>query len=387
MQRSLNVISGHVPCPNTLGDAQQTYWLMEALSEAGIEVHLFTFCDQDSALATPNHPTINAANHPQLFKICRTVTTYTINKGHRNFSFSAPYATGKFLNQMLIQHLAANNYPILIEGMGPAGLALSKDLEHRKIWVRILTYAPSYFRYLQERSIAPLKKLFYQRESILSKRILKKINQRVSWIATTGADKKNLEDLFLNGNIQILAPFASSSNNISSKTGLGNYCLFQGNLSDAATHKTASWLLTHVFHNLKVPFVITGNNPTPSLVALAHKQPHTCIVANPSSAERQDMIEKAQIIIQPSFIKEGADEVLLEGVKKGRHCLTNSKTTSSHLGTCYHQGASANAFQEIIIQLYHHPFSEEEIETRKKLIATEKTNVALAKECVTIIWD
>ena len=387
MQRSLNVISGYLPCPNTLGDAQQTYWLLEALSEAGIQVHLFTFCDQDTTLDTANNPTINATRHPQLFKICRAVTTYTINKGHRNFSFSAPYATGKFLNQALIQNLAANNFPILIEGMGPSGLALSKDLEHRKIWVRILNYAPNYFRYLQERSIAPLKKLFYQRETILSKRVLKKINQRVSWITTSGADKKNLEDLFLNGNIQILAPFASSSNNISSKTGLGNYCLFQGNLSDAATHKTARWLLTHVFHNLKVPFVITGSNPTPSLVALAHKQPHTCIVANPSSAERQDMIEKAQIIIQPSFIKEVADEALLEGIKKGRHCLTNSKTTSSHLGTCYHQGASANAFQEIIVQLYHHPFSEEEIDTRKKLIATEKTNEVLAKECVTIIWD
>ena len=387
MQRSLNVISGYLPCPNTLGDAQQTYWLLEALSEAGIQVHLFTFCDQDTTLDTANNPTINATRHPQLFKICRAVTTYTINKGHRNFSFSAPYATGKFLNQALIQNLAANNFPILIEGMGPSGLALSKDLEHRKIWVRILNYAPNYFRYLQERSIAPLKKLFYQRETILSKRVLKKINQRVSWITTSGADKRNLEDLFLNGNIQILAPFASSSNNISSKTGLGNYCLFQGNLSDAATHKTARWLLTHVFHNLKVPFVITGSNPTPSLVALAHKQPHTCIVANPSSAERQDMIEKAQIIIQPSFIKEVADEALLEGIKKGRHCLTNSKTTSSHLGTCYHQGASANAFQEIIVQLYHHPFSEEEIDTRKKLIATEKTNEVLAKECVTIIWD
>ena len=387
MQRSLNVISGYLPCPNTLGDAQQTYWLLEALSEAGIQVHLFTFCDQDTTLDTANNPTINATRHPQLFKICRAVTTYTINKGHRNFSFLAPYATGKFLNQALIQNLAANNFPILIEGMGPSGLALSKDLEHRKIWVRILTYAPNYFRYLQERSIAPLKKLFYQRETILSKRVLKKINQRVSWITTSGADKKNLEDLFLNGNIQILAPFASSSNNISSKTGLGNYCLFQGNLSDAATHKTARWLLTHVFHNLKVPFVITGSNPTPSLVALAHKQPHTCIVANPSSAERQDMIEKAQIIIQPSFIKEVADEALLEGIKKGRHCLTNSKTTSSHLGTCYHQGASANAFQEIIVQLYHHPFTEEEIDTRKKLIATEKTNEVLAKECVTIIWD
>ena len=379
MQRSLNVISGQIPCPNTLGNAQQTYWLLESLSEAGIDVHLYTFCEQSS--------NVDATTDPQLSKICKAVTTYPINKGHRNFSFSAPYTTSRFLNQQLTQDLSNNNYPILIEGMGPCGLALTKALESRKIWVRLLTYAPNYFRYLHERSINPLKKLFYQREAILSKRVLKKINQRVSWIVTSGADKQNLEELFFSGNIQMLAPYASSSNNISSKTGLGNYCLFQGNLSDAATHKTARWLLTHVFHNLKVPFVITGNNPTPSLVALAHKQPHTCIVANPSSTERQDMIEKAQIIIQPSFIKEDADEALLEGIKKGRHCLTNSKTTSSHLGTCYHQGASANAFQEIIIQLYHHPFSEEEIDTRKKFIATEKTNELLAKECITIIWD
>ena len=190
----------------------------------------------------------------------------------------------------------------------------------------------------------------------------------------------------MGGNIQILAPFNNNNSSINSKTGLGSYCLFQGNLSDAATHKTAGWLLTHVFHNLKVPFVITGNNPSPSLVALAHSQPHTCIVANPSSSERQDMIEKAQIIIQPSFIKDGADEALLEGIKNGRHCLTNTKSTSSTLGACYHQGSSANAFQEIIIQLYHHPFSEEEIETRKQLMALEKTNDMLAKECATIIW-
>lgn len=382
MQRSLNVISGYVPNPNSLGDAQQTFWLLEALSAAGIDVHLYTFSEQGSNVDAG----IMGAPDAQLSKICSSVTTYPMSHGHRNFSFSAPYATAKYQNDQLENDLASNNYPILIEGMGPSGLALSKALASRKIWVRLLTYAPAYFRYLQERSIAPLKKLFYQREAVLSKRVLKKINQRVSWIVTSSADKQTLDDLFLGGDIQILTPFSSSSNSITSKTGLGNYCLFQGNLSDAATHKTARWLLTHVFHNLKVPFVITGNDPAPSLTALAHMQPHTCIVANPSSSERQDMIEKAQIIIQPSFIKLGADEALLEGIKKGRHCLTNSKTTSSILGTCYHQGASANAFQEIIIQLYHHPFSEEEIETRKKLIITEKTNEVLAKECSTIIW-
>jgi hypothetical protein len=378
MQRSLNIISGNLPCPNTLGDAQQTYWLIEALSGSGIQVHLFTFSDSDSK--------INTATTAQVSKICSSVKIYPINQGHRNFSFSAPYATSRYVNTQLINDLKENNFPILIEGIGPSELALSSALANKNIWVRLLTYAPNYFRYLQERSSAPLKKLFYQREAVLSKKILKKINQRVNWIVTSDADKKTLADSFLGGNIQTLAPFNNNNSSINSKTGLGNYCLFQGNLSDAATHKTAGWLLTHVFHNLKVPFVITGNNPSPSLVALAHSQPHTCIVANPSSSERQDMIEKAQIIIQPSFIKDGSDEALLEGIKNGRHCLTNTKSTSSTLGACYHQGSSANAFQEIIIQLYHHPFSEEEIETRKQLMALEKTNDMLAKEYATIIW-
>jgi hypothetical protein len=382
MQRTLNIVSGNLPCPNTLGDGQQTYWLLEALSAAGIEIHLYTFTESDSTTDANSDTKIGA----ELSKMCSSVKTYPINQGHRNFSISAPYATGKFQNQQLLKDLSSDQHPILIEGMGPCGLALSSALDHRKIWVRLLTFAPRYFSYLQERSNAPLKKLFYQREAILSNKILKQINQRVSWIVTSVADKQNLDNLFLGGDIEILAPFTPLNRSITSKTGLGNYCLFQGNLSDAATHKTASWLLTHVFHNLKVPFVITGNNPSPTLVTLAHSQPHTCIVGNPSGTERQDMIEKAQIIIQPSFIKQGADEALLEGIKKGRHCLTNTKTTSSTLGACYHQGSSANAFQEIIIQLYHHPFSEQEIETRKQLIAAEKTNDILAKECATIIW-
>ena len=186
MQRSLNVITGHIPCPNTIGDAQQTFWCLEALFAAGIQVHLFTFSEQGSTI----DPTTNKATHPQLVNLCSSVQYYPINKGHRNFSFSAPYATAKYQNDQLENDLATNNYPILIEGMGPSGLALSTALEHRKIWVRILTYAPNYFRYLQERSITPLKKLFYQREAVLSKRILKKINQRVSWMVTSTQVKK-----------------------------------------------------------------------------------------------------------------------------------------------------------------------------------------------------
>jgi hypothetical protein len=373
MHRSINIISGQIPCLNTPGDAQQTYWLIGGLCAAGIDVHLYTFSEEGTYL------------DPELSKICASITTYPINKGHRNFSFSIPYTSAQYQNEQLVNDLAKNNYPILIEGLGPCGLALSKALANKKIWVRLLTFAPRYFAYLQERTSAPLKKLYYQREAVLSKKILKKLNPRVQWIVPSLTDKSSLENIFLGGNIITLDLF-NNNNGITSKTGLGNYCLFQGNLADAATHKTAVWLLTHVFHNLTVPFVITGNNPAQALIDLAHEQPHTCIVANPSAPERNDMIEKAQIILQPSFIKSGADEALLEGIKKGRHCLTNSKTNKSAFTPCYHQGSSANAFQEIIVQLYRHPFSEEEIETRRKAVAAEKSNTALTAEFTTIIW-
>jgi hypothetical protein len=374
MHRSINIISGQTPCPNTPGDAQQTYWLIEGLCAAGIDVHLFTFLE------------VGANTDPELSKICASISRYPVNKGHRNFSFSVPYAVAKYQNEQLEKDLAINNYPILIEGLGPCSLAFSKTLESKKIWVRLLTFAPGYFGYLQERTKAPLKKLYYQREAVLTKKVLKKISTRVQWIVPSLADKTELENVFLGGNIVSLSPFNNNISTISSKTGLGNYCLFQGNLADAATHKTAAWLLTHVFHNLTVPFVITGNNPSPVLIELAHKQPHTCIVANPSASERSDMIEKAQIILQPSFIKPGPDEALLEGIKTGRHCVTNSKSSGSPYAPCYHQGSSASAFQEIIVQLYHHPFSEEEIETRSKAVATEKSNAALTTEFTTIIW-
>ncbi len=381
MHRSINIISGQIPCPNTPGDAQQTYWLIGGLCAAGIDVHLYTFSEE----STNTDPTVYPIVDSELSKICASITSYPVNKGHRNFSFSVPYAVAKYQNEQLENDLAKNNYPILIEGLGPCSLAFSKILANKKIWVRLLTFAPGYFRYLQERTKAPLKKLFYQREAVLSKKVLKKISQRVWWIVPSLADKTELENVFLGGNILTLDLF-NNNNAITSKTGLGNYCLFQGNLADAATHKTAVWLLTHVFHNLTVPFVITGNNPSPVLVELAHKQPHTCIVANPSAPERSDMIEKAQIILQPSFIKPGPDEALLEGIKTGRHCLTNSKSTGSPYAPCYHQGSSASAFQEIIVQLYHHPFSEEEIETRNKAVATEKSNAVLTTEFATIIW-
>ena len=52
---------------------------------------------------------------------------------------------------------------------------------------------------------------------------------------------------------------------------------------------------------------------------------HTCLVANPSEMEMQDMIAKAQINILPSFNNTGIQIKLLNALFNGRHCLVNKK--------------------------------------------------------------
>ena len=69
---------------------------------------------------------------------------------------------------------------------------------------------------------------------------------------------------------------------VEEKPGIGNYCLYHGDLSVDANEKAAIWLLEKVFSKTDIPFVIAGHNPSEKLEELAHSMGHTCLVADPS---------------------------------------------------------------------------------------------------------
>jgi hypothetical protein len=130
-----------------------------------------------------------------------------------------------------------------------------------------------------------------------------------------------------------------------------------------------------VFNDLRIPLVIAGKNPSPKLQRIAGKQKNTCVVADPSEQEMQDMIGKAQINILPSFNITGVKLKLLNALFNGRHCLVNEATVqSTGLEPACHIGANANAFKSQIVQLYRQPFGEEEIRLRKTLLLSTFDN-------------
>ena len=150
---------------------------------------------------------------------------------------------------------------------------------------------------------------------------------------------------------------------------MGTYCLFHGDLQVPLNERTAIRLLTRIFHQLKIPFVIAGRNPSPQLMELAHREQHTCLVANPSDTEMEDMIARAHLHILPAQHNTGIQLKLLHALYQGRHCIVNSAAiTQEVLAPLVQTAESDEALTNLIKQVYQQPLREEEFLLRHELL-------------------
>ncbi|MEO7984666.1 MAG: glycosyltransferase family 4 protein, partial [Bacteroidota bacterium] len=164
---------------------------------------------------------------------------------------------------------------------------------------------------------------------------------------------------------------------VTGEEGMGNLCLYHGNLSVPENEEAAIWLLEKVFIQTRKPFVIAGKKPSKRLEKMAHLCQHTCLVADPSEAELNDLIRKAHINVLPGFNKKstGLRLKLLHALYEGRHCVVNEQMVKgTGLESACHTGTTANAFASIILQLYHQPFTPEEITLRQRLLGDTYDN-------------
>ena len=107
------------------------------------------------------------------------------------------------------------------------------------------------------------------------------------------------------------------------KMGKGCFCLYHGNLAVNENEKAVEWLLTEVFNDIRIPFVIAGKNPSERLEKMVHENNYCCLVSNPSDKEMQDLIKKAQVNILPSFNNTGVKLKVLNALFNGKYCLVN----------------------------------------------------------------
>jgi hypothetical protein len=279
--------------------------MIKALHQIGQKIHLHCFYPSRIQLK-------------EIKDRCQEISTYADELGKDNNNLSKARKTINKEKVRLIENLKKDNSPIICHGFQASKIIFeSPDMKGRNYIFRLMRDEPQYLLDLAKVTPWGSRKLFYLLVSFQTKSIYKKL------LAYKKIAHNNDSIGITNQNIQI-AEFRGPSETFF-KQGFGSFCLYHADLSKRENEFAAQWLLEHVFNELEIPFVIAGKDPSDELEQAAHVRMHTCLVSNPSETELNELIKKAQIIFQPSFIEHQSKIDALPDLLLGRFVLVNPK--------------------------------------------------------------
>ncbi|MBC7874927.1 MAG: mannosyltransferase, partial [Ferruginibacter sp.] len=242
MTRHLHIICAAAPWPPDNSMAIDIFYKMQALHKAGIKIHLHYFC------TNPNcHPT-------ELNKYCESVHPYPCGKQKTNFAGinSRPGGAG---NDSIANAVSNDLYPVLFEGINCTGTLQQIAAADRKVVIRMYNDECRYYDHLKKSS-----GLFFQKIRLNQcAREMKKYEDALPqknchYVFSTPGNATSFRDAHPSTNVHYL-PLFTPFHTVKSKTGVGSFCLYHGDLSDPCNEKAAIWLLSKVFNDINIPLV------------------------------------------------------------------------------------------------------------------------------------
>ncbi|MBP6286852.1 MAG: glycosyltransferase [Ferruginibacter sp.] len=371
--KQLHIVTHDVPWPADYGGVVDLFYKLKALHAQGVNIHLHCF--------TQGRPP-----QEELNKYCASVHYYQRDKSWKRFSFRLPFIVTSRKNGSLIANLKKDNHPVLLEGIHCTYYLHNGQLGNRKIIVRLHNAEFEYYKQLAKHETSLFKKTYFLFESTLLKKYEKALVQKATFLAVSRQDVELYQNAFGAQHIHHLPVFLPYTLAVG-KEGKGCFCLYHGNLSINENEEAAVWLIKNVFSRSSVPFVIAGKSPSQRLQQLAHSNQNTCLVANPSEKEMQDIICKAHVHVLPSLNNTGIKLKLLNALFNGRYCLVNKAAVNgSGLEPYCRIAETEEGFQQAIKELYETPFTEEEAQRRQGLLQTGFNTEKNVRELMTFLW-
>ena len=356
MENHLHIVMAENPFPADAPNLADAYFMIKALKTNGTRVHLHWFVESYAERSIP----------ADFFD---SIDFYEREKTKISFSTDLPYHVSTRSDKRLAAKLNEDSHPILFFGLNTTFSVYSKSFQKdRKIAIRLSRNESAYYQDLAE--IVPWrgKKIHFQIEAWRFSNYIKRITaNKITFFATpliSAFVQKIKKDSQL-----FTLPVFTGFPALFHYPEKGSFCLFHGRLSNKETAYAAFWLLEHVFNTLEIPFVIAGSDPSPELERAAHVRSHTCLVSNPSDKEMMELIKKAQLVVNPSFIRIEENEYLNQSLSLGRHVLINRKSTKDKKAReICHLARTPEDFTEKAQQLFETDFSEEEKFSRQSFL-------------------
>ena len=373
MERHLHIVSFDVPFPPDYGGVIPVFSLIKNLHAAGISVHLHCF-------------EYGRGQQPLLKEYCTEVNYYKRILGLRGFSIRLPYIVSSRINIELRQNLLKDDHPILFEGVHCSYLAFDPAFKNRRTVLRLHNVEFTYYRQLYQNTSDLFRKIYYYIESKLLKKYESSLAKATKIISLSEEDRM-VYHRQLGAREIIYLPMVIPFTEVKTQPGLGNFCLYHGNLEVAENEIAASWLATKVFNDLHIPFVVAGKNPSERLKKIIGNYPDQKLVENPTEEELQGLIASAQINVLPSFNSTGIKLKLLNALFNGRHCIVNAAMAcATQIVSLCHIADDEHEFKGLINKLYMTSFSEMEIEKRKEILQNIYDNATNTRSLVQWIY-
>ena len=350
-KKHLHIVSFDVPWPANYGGVIDVFYKLKALASKGILIHLHVF-------------EYGREHAKELEKHCKSVKYYQRDLSKKNLFTNLPYIVSSRNSQELTETLLKDQYPILLEGLHTCLLMNDLRFKGRNIIVRMHNIEHEYYQHLAHAETDIFKKYYYHNEAKKLKRF-ESILQRASHIV---AISKKDEVYFAKKyeNVTFIPAFHAHKE-VEAIAGRGNYVLYHGNLSVAENKSAVKFLVEEVFNDLNIPLIVTGLNPSPSVINQIEGHANISLIPNPSDEELFQLINNAHINISYTFQATGLKLKLLNTLYNGRFCLVNNKMLSgSAVDELCILANDAKSMKQQVKKIFKRSFSQKEIERRKK---------------------
>lgn len=370
MSKRLHIISFDNPYPPNYGGVIDVFYKLKSLKQAGVKITLHIF----------EYGRVAAA---ELENYCEEVIYYKRRTFVNPFIGTLPYIVSTRNDHQLLKNLLKDDAPILFEGLHTCYFLNHPDLKHRKKMVRMHNIEHDYYRKLEEVESNFFKKYFFSKEAERLQQyesILHYAN--IIW-AISPNDFNTLKSRYKH--VQLLPAFHANEQ-ISSKTGIGKFAFYHGNLSVGENDEAARFLVNKVFNDLDVPFIIAGNNPSEALKNAVANYTHISLQQNISTEQINTLTAEAQINVLPTFQGTGIKLKLLNVLFQGRWVIANqTMVENTGLESLCRIANTPTEMKTAIKKMIDVPFDEASLNQRKKIIETSfcnQTNVNILVDLI-----
>ncbi len=362
LRTKLHIVAFDIPYPPDYGGAIDVFHKIRSLAGAGVEIYL--------------HCPVYGDRQPSktLETLCAKVWYYPRKTGIYGISFSLPYMVASRRHPELLRNLLSVDAPILFDGVSTSYYLAHPQLKDRIKILRNQNVEADYYEQLGQRENNILKKGYYFIESVLLKRYERRLTTVDAFFTVALHDHDHFKALYPSA-IHEYIPSFQPFDVVETELGLGQFCLYHGNLALAENRQAVLFLLKEVIPFMGVRFVIAGRNPDEELKELISRQEHCELVVNPTMEGMDQLVKDAHIHVLPTFQNTGLKLKLLHALFRGRHVLVNEAMVhGTGLDSLCTVCKSGREFPKAIETLMLQEFTEELKNKRSETLSRHYSN-------------